>query len=130
MYFKKFIAISVITGMIFFGVAAVRKPARMDRNLKVLPLDISDQKMDSIMKAYNTALGVDCKFCHSPYPNLPDSLNYTADTNPMKENARNMMRMMIMINKTYFNFYPGQRPEYLNTVHCKTCHQGEAIPPE
>ncbi|HSU29388.1 MAG TPA: c-type cytochrome [Chitinophagaceae bacterium] len=116
--------------MIFFGVAAVRMPSRADRNLKVLPQDISDQKLDSIMKAYNIALGVDCKFCHTPFPNMPDSLNYPLDTNPMKENARNMMRMMIMINKSYFNFYPDQRPEYLNTVHCKTCHRGEPIPPE
>lgn len=104
--------------------------APKERNLKILPKDISDQKLDSIMQSYNVALGVKCNFCHVPMKNLPDSLDYASDADPMKEEGRKMMRMTIDINKTNFYFDKKQRPEYLHTVTCKTCHRGEAFPPE
>ena len=100
------------------------------RNLKVLPADISDAKLDSIMQTYNKALGVKCEFCHVPVKGIPDSLDYAADTEPMKEEARKMMRMTIELNKNYFYFDKSIRPEYLNVITCKTCHQGEPFPPE
>jgi hypothetical protein len=103
------------------------KPAR---NLKVLPADISDQKLDSIMQTYNKALGVNCSFCHVPMKGFPDSLDYASDAEHMKEEARKMMRMTIEINKTHFYFDKSIRPEYLNVISCKTCHQGEPFPPE
>ncbi|HEV7779714.1 MAG TPA: c-type cytochrome [Chitinophagaceae bacterium] len=103
-----------------------------DRNLKVLPKDISDAKLDSIMQTYNIALGVKCNFCHLPMKGIgigiADSLDYAADGEPMKEDARKMMRMTIEINKTNFWFDKKERPEYLHTVTCKTCHRGEAYP--
>ena len=61
---------------------------------------------------------------------LVDSLDYASDADPMKENARRMMRMTIELNKNYFYFDTAVRPEYLNVVTCKTCHRGEAFPPE
>ena len=90
--------------------------------------DISEQKLDSIMESYNKALGIGCKFCHAPVANFPDSLDYASDSLPMKENAREMMRMNIYINKTYFYYPKTERPEYLNTVSCMTCHRGEEYP--
>ena len=48
----------------------------------------------------------------------------------MKENARDMLRMTIDINKNNFYFDKNIQPEYLNTVTCKTCHRGEPFPPE
>ena len=86
--------------------------------------------MDSIMDAYSKALGVDCSFCHQKVKIMPDSLDYASDENPMKENAREMMRMTILINKTYFHFDKTQKPEYLHVVSCKTCHRGEVMPEE
>src|SRR5450432_1278515 len=94
---KQFITVVVLIAMVIAGVAAMKAPAAKDRNLKVLPQDISDQKLDSIMHTYTIALGVTCKFCHAPMKGLPDSLDYASDIEPMKENARGMMRMVIYI---------------------------------
>ncbi len=127
---KKFITLLALSGLVLAGVAAVNPPRRAPRNLKVLPADISDAKLDSIMHTYNVALGVKCQFCHVPVAGIPDSLDYASDKEPMKENARNMMRMVIEINKNNFWFDKNIRPEFLHTVTCRTCHRGEAFPPE
>ncbi|MGH2553195.1 MAG: c-type cytochrome [Chitinophagaceae bacterium] len=130
MFQKKKIAILfALMAFVIIGVAAVKYPYRKERNLKVLPLDISDEKLDSIMKTYNVALGVECKFCHVPEIGFPDSLNYASDKEPMKENARGMMRMVIDINSRYFYYDQQKRPEYLNTITCNNCHQGHPLPP-
>ncbi len=127
---KQFITVLALIAMVIAGVAAVKAPTVKDRNLKVLPQNISDQKLDSIMHTYNIALGVTCKFCHVPMREVPDSLDYASDLEPMKDNARGMMRMVIYINKTYFNFDANTAPEYLHTVTCKYCHRGEPLPPD
>ena len=125
---KILIVIAAISAFIAMGMTL---PFHADRNLKVLPKDISDVKLDSIMQSYTIALGVKCDFCHVKIKNSPDSLlDYVSDKEPMKENARNMMRMTIDINKNYFYFDKNMQPEYLNVVHCKTCHKGEPIPPD
>lgn len=110
------------------GVAAVSFPKPKHKNLKILPQDISEAMLDSIMESYTKALGVSCKFCHVPLKKFPDSLDFASDDEPMKENARKMMRMTIHLNKTYFNFDTATRPEYLKLVNCKTCHRGEPYP--
>lgn len=125
---KQVLAIFVIVVLIFAGIAAVKPPREKYRNLKVLPANISEQKLDSIMKSYNKALGEKCSFCHSPFPHMSDSLDYASEANEMKENARGMMRMTIYINKTYFPYDKDVQPEYLHVVHCKTCHRGVAYP--
>ena len=127
---KKTLTLVSLLAFVIIGVAAVTIPLRKERNLKVLPKDISDEKLDSIMKTYTVALGVECKFCHSPVIGFPDSLDYVADKEPMKENARAMMRMVIEINSKYFYFDSTQRPEYLHTITCKNCHRGQPLPPE
>jgi hypothetical protein len=134
MHKKKIIALSVLTVFVLLG-AATSLPEKKERNLQVLPKDISDRMLDSIMQTYNKALGVTCNFCHSP-ATAPfpiklkvDSLNYALD-NSMKENARRMMRLTIDINKTYFYYDTASRPEYLKVITCKTCHQGNPFPLE
>jgi hypothetical protein len=125
---KKLIAVSALTILVIAGIAAVEIPGRIHKNLKVLPQDISEQKLDSIMESYSKALGVNCSFCHTEVAGFKDSLDYIVDINPMKENAREMMRMTININKTHFYFNKNERPEYLKVVNCKTCHRGEPYP--
>jgi Photosynthetic reaction centre cytochrome C subunit len=125
---KKILAALALTLMVAAGVAAVSRPGKKHKNLKILPQDISAQKLDSIMESYVKALGVTCKFCHTEIKDFPDSLDYVVDDNPMKENAREMMRMTIDINKTHFYFDKNERPEYLKVVNCKTCHRGEPYP--
>lgn len=131
---KKILTISALSLFVLLGIASVHVPVQKIRNLKVLPQDISDARLDSIMQTYNKALGVNCAFCHvKPRFNIggKDSLDYTSDAEPMKENARRMMRMTIQINKTYFDFNGNKQPDYMiNVITCKTCHQGEAFPPE
>ncbi len=127
---KKFMTTTTRAAMVMAGVAAVHAPGQKERNLKILPKDISDEKLDSIMKTYTVGLCVLCKFCHQPFKGFPDSLDFASDKEPMKENARGMMRMVIDINRKYFYFDSTQRPEYLHTITCKNCHRGEPIPPE
>ncbi|MEI9956038.1 MAG: hypothetical protein WDM90_06970 [Ferruginibacter sp.] len=55
-----------------------------ERNLKVLPKDISDTKLDSIMDTYTVALGEKCNFCHSPQLGDTSKLGFASDTNPMR----------------------------------------------
>jgi hypothetical protein len=59
-----------------------------------------------------------------------DSLDYASDAEPMKEEARKMMRMVIDINRNNFWYNKNIQPEYLKTVTCRHCHRGEAFPPE
>ena len=125
---KKFLTLFVLSTFVLLGVAAIKPPSGLYRNLKVLPKDISDQKLDSIMDSYNKALGIGCGFCHSPAKADPNNLDFAIDDNPMKENARKMMRMTIEINKTNFYYNKDERPEYLNVVTCRTCHRGEPFP--
>ena len=102
---KKFITVTILTGLVIAGIAAVSIPGPNHKNLKILPGDISEQKLDSIMEAYSKALGVNCGFCHTAVQGFSDSLDYASDTNEMKENARKMMRMTIEINKTHFEIW-------------------------
>lgn len=125
---KQLFTVLLLTALVTAGVAAVTLPKSKHKNLKILPQDISEPMLDSIMESYTKALGVNCKFCHVPFKNLPDSLDYAADDEPMKENARKMMQMTIQLNKTYFHFDTTVRPEYLKVVNCKTCHRGEPYP--
>ncbi|MFC0774419.1 c-type cytochrome [Terrimonas alba] len=125
---KQFIIVFLLMALVTAGVAAVSFPKPKHKNLKILPQDISEAMLDSIMESYTKALGVSCKFCHVPLKNFPDSLDFASDDEPMKENARKMMRMTIHLNKTYFNFDTATRPEYLKLVNCKTCHRGEPYP--
>ena len=129
MHKKKLAVLSVLIAFVLLGSAASLRQKK-ERNLKVLPKDISDQMLDSIMKTYNKALGVNCNFCHTPDNgvSVADSVNYALDYS-MKENARRMMRLNIEINKTYFYYDTASRPEYLKVITCKTCHQGHPFPP-
>lgn len=125
---KKGITVAALVLLVVAGIAAVRAPDDRHKNLKVLPQEISAPLLDSIMKSYTVALGIDCSFCHSAMKDIPDSLDYAADGNEMKENALKMMRMTIDINKNNFYYDKTIRPEYLNTINCMTCHRGEAYP--
>ncbi len=127
---KKIWALVSLTAFVVLSLAAVNAPAEKKRNLKVLPKDISDARLDSFMQVYNKALGVKCDFCHVPLREFKDSLDYASDAEPMKNNARKMMEMTIHLNKTYFYFDTNTPPVYLNTISCKTCHRGEPFPPE
>ena len=125
---NKILVLAGMTAFVVLAVAAVQAPIQKERNLQVLPKDISDQKLDSIMESYNKALGVKCEFCHVKKKIFPGDMDYAADTEPMKAEARKMMRMTIDINKNNFWYNKSDQPEYLKTVTCITCHRGEPFP--
>lgn len=109
------------------GASAFQLPPK-HKNLQVLPKDISDEKLDSIMNSYTKALGVSCDFCHEKKKTYPGDWDYASDNPPMKTEARKMMRLTIQLNKDYFYYDTLTRPEYLKVVTCNTCHRGEAFP--
>jgi hypothetical protein len=123
--------------IVCISIAAIEPPTSPYKNLKVLPKNISEHALDSLMDSYNKALKVSCDFCHEKSTefisltpangNVP--LDFTKD-NGMKEEARRMIRLTIDINKQYFNHIDTvKRPDHLlNVVSCNTCHRGNPYP--
>jgi len=115
--------IGVLIGLIFASVLIARAqgaPPTMDgktaeqvyKNIKAMNGTPADQLIES-MHLIRGALGVDCEFCH-------DDPDRSTDTKKPKEVARDMIRMMVAINKNNFN--GGQ------AVTCYTCHRGNSVP--
>src|SRR3954466_7964858 len=77
------------------------------RNIKVLHGQASG--LDSIMREFNAALGVQCSYCH-----LQDKWE---DDIPMKEKAR----MMVTLSNQQSDKLNGQ-------ISCWTCHRGKSVP--
>jgi hypothetical protein len=81
------------------------------KNLKILP----DEDIGGVMRSYTVALGVgrNCGFCHAQG-------DFAADTNPKKDVARKMIKM---VNDNNAMFADGK-------VHvtCYTCHRGKTMP--
>ncbi len=71
------------------------------RNLQILPKDISEHDLDSVMHHFSQSLGVRCDFCHVRNA-AENKMDFAADTKPEKDIARKMMLMAIGINKNYF----------------------------
>lgn len=92
------------------------------KNLKVLPKDISDDDLKAVMREFNAALGVKCSHCHAP--GADGKLDFASDAKPVKNVARDMMRMTKGINKKYF----GEKDPQNFTVNCMTCHSGNSDP--
>lgn len=122
--------IVVVTALIFFvviGIAASRPPEEKFKNLKVLPKNISDKAIDTVMEEFSKALGVKCNFCHVQI----DSTNWdmASDQKPEKNLARKMIKMSNKINKEFFKAKTkyGEENAVLE-IHCVTCHHGEPHP--
>jgi hypothetical protein len=87
-------------------------PPPTPKNLKVLTGESGEQVIMT-MRAFRTALGVQCTFCHVQG-------DFASDDNPKKETARMMLLMARDINS---KFPDGQRH-----VSCYTCHRGATTP--
>ena len=61
---KKFIVIGGAIAFVVIGIAASKPPREKYKNLKVLPKNISEQTLDTVMHEFEKALGVECVFCH------------------------------------------------------------------
>ena len=118
----------VILGLIaffFIGIAASKPSVKSaERNLKVLPKDISNADLDSVMEVYCRQLNVSCDFCHAPSKANKDDIDFASDDKPEKEITRQMMRMTAAINKDFFDYTIVYKAGETMAVSCYTCHDG------
>lgn len=100
------------------------------KNLKILPKNISEKQMDSVMNHFSISLNVGCEFCHVKI--IKDNVeewDMASDQNKHKLVARDMMKMTNMLNDKYFP-YGGKAEDMATdlTVTCYTCHHGSKFP--
>ncbi len=125
MSYHKHILVSFVLILLIFVSIAAMKPAQTlpPRNLKVLPQNISEDSLYIIMDNFEDALGVKCGFCHVVNKDKED---YASDSVAHKEVARDMLRMTIYLNKTYFA--SPKTGSITEAITCYTCHKGKEIP--
>ena len=98
------------------------------KNLKILPQDISEQALDSIMHYYSKSLGVKCSLCHVRNEELK-TWDMASDAKPEKLITRKMMLMTNDINAKYFSIEDADKEQpAIQTITCYTCHKGEPMP--
>ncbi|MGE5518948.1 MAG: c-type cytochrome [Candidatus Dadabacteria bacterium] len=98
------------------------------KNLKILPKNITDKQLDSVMHHFTAALNVKCNFCHVRREG-EEHPDFASDDNKHKLRAREMMKMTEKLNKKYFNVTGGKIT--ISTplmVTCYTCHHGSNDP--
>lgn len=128
---KKKQRIAIFIFFLFIGLSALsytNQPVDEGfENLQVLPKDISEEKLDSIMDAFKFSLGVKCGFCHFKNEET-QKLDFPSDENPHKNVARKMLRMISYINANFFNDDQSTQSDTLRQVVCYTCHRGTKEP--
>jgi len=97
------------------------------KNLKVLPADWPGERLAPVMKGFTRALGVRCQYCHVGEEGKPlSTFDFVADTNPNKDRAREMLRMLGDINQHLKKITPSGEKRV--NVWCHTCHAGRPKP--
>ena len=112
--------------IVVISLAFTAPPERRFKNLKVLPKNIGEQELDSIMHTYTRGLGVKCDFCH--VPTADRKTDFISDEKPEKNIARKMMRMTNKINKKYFDYERNEQGKLVDAMTCYSCHHGQAHP--
>ncbi len=116
----------LITSFIF-SVAYAQIPDTFT-NLKVLPKDITKEKLVDIMKSFTSGLGVRCNYCHVGEDGQPlSTFDFQSDTKTAKLKARTMMNMTHDINSDYLSKFSEYQDKTLQ-VRCITCHRGVQLP--
>ncbi|MFZ4262236.1 c-type cytochrome [Sphingobacterium sp. HJSM2_6] len=123
---RKILIIFALCGLVV-GLSAFQPGNQPEKpkNLKVLPKNISQEDLEKTMRAFNVALGVKCGHCHAPKANGERGLDFVSDANPMKNVAREMMKMTDKINKKHFKH---EHEGLIKNISCNTCHNGKAEP--
>lgn len=120
---NKAVAVLSLAAFVFIGIAASKPAGTKERNLKVLPKDISDADLDSVMDGYAKSLNVNCDFCHAENKAKTD-IDFASDDKPEKEITRMMMKLTASINKDYFDYTIVYKAGEAMAVSCYTCHDG------
>ena len=121
---NKVIVVLGLFAFVFIGIAATKPGSNKERNLKVLPKDISNADLDSVMEGYAKALNVSCDFCHAGSKTIKDDIDYASDDKPEKEITRMMMKLTAAVNKDYFDYTIVYKAGETMAVSCYTCHDG------
>ncbi|HWN88292.1 MAG TPA: c-type cytochrome [Chitinophagaceae bacterium] len=121
---NKIIVVLGLFAFVFIGIAATTPGADKERNLKVLPKDISNTDLDSVMEGYSKALNVSCAFCHAESKTIKGDIDYASDDKPEKEITRMMMKLTAAVNKDYFDYTIVYKAGEKMAVSCYTCHDG------
>jgi photosynthetic reaction center cytochrome c subunit len=94
------------------------------KNIQVLK-DLPQSQLGAEMNFIAASLGVQCGFCHVNKGRNPQTgqtdWDWAADDKEEKKTARDMMRMVLSVNKGDFGLSRGQ-------VTCYTCHRGQTHP--
>lgn len=125
---NKIIVVLILIASVIVGMSAIKPEKPIHENLKVLPKDISNDDLDSVMAGFEKALGVGCDFCHAKSRKNPSELDFASDDKPEKEITRKMMKLTEMINKDFFDYSIIYKADELLAVTCNTCHDGFARP--
>jgi hypothetical protein len=121
---NKIIVVLGLLAFLFIGIAGTIPGSNKERNLKVLPKDISNADLDSIMEGYSKALNVGCDFCHAESKTIKGDIDYASDDKPEKEITRMMMKLTAAVNKDYFDYTIVYKAGEKMAVSCYTCHDG------
>lgn len=137
---KSFVTLLFVACAIFILQAFTTSQQPKWKNLHILPQDISEDGIDSVMHHFTNALGVKCGYCHVKNE-ATDKLDFPSDAKPEKLIARKMMLMSIDINKNHFTqieeeMHNDMQPPkdtaavsyMLKYVTCYTCHHGNPHP--
>jgi len=89
---------------------------QVQKNIKVLT-GMPQSQLIPVMNYFAASMGRRCNFCHV---NNNGQWDYAADTKPEKNQAREMIKMVMDVNKTTFKGNV--------TVSCYTCHRGRNQP--
>src|SRR3954470_6545018 len=103
---QKFLPILLTGGLIIMlGMSspATRPDEKKFQNLKILPKDITEEALDSVMGHFAVSLGVKCNFCHFRPDSTSRHLDFASDKKEEKGRAREMMKMTAYLNENYFN---------------------------
>jgi hypothetical protein len=121
---NKAVVLLGLVAFVFIGIAASKPTGNKERNLKVLPKDISNSDLDSVMDGYARALNVACDFCHADSKTVKGDIDYASDDKPEKEITRIMMKMTAAVNKDYFDYTIVYKAGETMAISCYTCHDG------
>jgi tetratricopeptide (TPR) repeat protein len=98
-------------------------------NLQVLPKEISKSDLLVAMRAWSRALGMHCDGCHVE-SEKDHKMDFPSDAKEEKKTARQMLKMVMAINKDYIAALPSHNGEHAASVGCFTCHRGQNEPPQ
>lgn len=90
---------------------------QVDKNIKVLT-SMPQSQLIPVMNFFSASVGRRCNYCHV---NNQGQWDYPSDAKPEKTAAREMIKLVMDINKTTERLK-------LDPVSCYTCHRGRASP--